>query len=696
MLLALETRRLSPPRLGVVLSGYLSLALLALAVLRPARVTQSGHAVGPRVVVLVDGSLRLSLPGDNGTRWAAAQQALDALGRHFSGANLRWVRFGDEVRPLQREAPPTDESSRIGAALESAYSDAAERPAAVVVVSDGRFSKGATSFVSEAAWRGRTVHTVSVTRRIPADASVREIELAPSIVAHQQSRLRITVGCGGALHCEKLPVTVRELRSQASPALLASIEIPMTDGEGAADVPLVLERAGTRVLDVRIGAQPGDEIPANDHRMVPVDVVRDRLRLLHVAGRATYDVRTLRRWLKSDSAVDLVTFFILREPTDDTNTEEDDELSLIPFPVDELFSDHLPSFDAVILQDFDAATYKLSRHLSELADYVRTGGGLVMVGGATGLSAGGYRGSALADVLPVDLVTAADAYAPASFTPQYTPAGRSGPVTAALRSLLGDTLPSMDGTGVVGAARPGSVVLWQHPSRELSSGGSPMPLVTLGTSGDGRVLVVATDGTWRLGFSELAAQVAGRSYAAFWEPLVGWLMRDPRYESVRARLAAPCRVGQPVRLSVERSAGLEGPVSVQVRSLLDGARVAEGRSERTQGSTDLELPALPEGAYSAALTVGLAPASRLDFACEQGGAAWADSRPDPAQLERIAKSTQGMAVTVATVDALPVPGAVQVVTNRSATPVLRPWLWTLLAALSLGAHWWLRRARGLS
>ena len=35
-----------------------------------------------------------------------------------------------------------------------------------------------------------------------------------------------------------------------------------------------------------------------------VDVARERVRVLHVAGRPTYDVRALRTWLKSNASVD--------------------------------------------------------------------------------------------------------------------------------------------------------------------------------------------------------------------------------------------------------------------------------------------------------------------------------------------------------------------------------------------------------
>ncbi len=134
----------------------------------------------------------------------------------------------------------------------------------------------------------------------------------------------------------------------------------------------------------------GDAIPDNDRRLVTFHVARERVRVLHVAGRPTNDMRALRQWLKSDASVDVVAFFILRTLTDDARASQND-LSLIPFPVDELFTEHLPSFDAVVLQDFDAQPYGLVKYLPNLARYVRGGGGLVMVGGQNSFVSGRIR-----------------------------------------------------------------------------------------------------------------------------------------------------------------------------------------------------------------------------------------------------------------------------------------------------------------
>ncbi len=89
-------------------------------------------------------------------------------------------------------------------------------------------------------------------------------------------------------------------------------------------------------------------------------------------------------------------------------------------------------------------------------------------------------------------------------------------------------------------------------------------------------------------------------------------------------------------------------------------------------------------------------ATRQDFACEAGGDEWADSRPDPERLERMAKATGGAFAFAADAGALPMPRPTVVSAERHVTPLAPPWAWTLAAALLLGAHWIVRRRSGLS
>jgi uncharacterized membrane protein len=695
-------------RLLVFATGFVGMVLFAAAVLRPARITVRGMRVGPRVVVLVDQSRRLLIPlsdgGQDGTRRKRALDVARRLGVSLEGARVSVLGFGEgAVTPLNLEnddpARRLSTESDLRAALSSLVGGAGEHPEAIVVVSDGRLSTPTEDAITkeQLGRLGVPVHTVEVERRAPKDASIRSVRAAGAAVAHQSLALTVEVGCSGGLSCRLVPVTVTELMSDVEPALLASGEAKIEDGVGKVQLDITLDRAGERVLQVAIESPEGDEVAENDSRLLTLSVARDRVRLLHLAGRPTYDVRALRRWLKSDEAVDVVAFFILREGTqgeDDPNADERD-LALIEFPVNELFTTHLPSFDAVILQDIDAVRYKLAQHLPRLARYVEGGGGLIMVGGPSSFGGGKYSQTPLDSVLPVEQVAGGEDIDMASFVPEYTEAGRAAPVTRGLRDLVGEDLPTMHGTNLLGSARASSIVLLEHP--RLKAGAAHMPVLALGEAGDGRSIALSVDDTHQLAYSEFAAKVAGRAYGALWDGLLGWLMRDPRYEAARVELAHECIAGEPAALRVTRLPGMTGKIDVSIERLgaTQGKKVEATAAPSTDTTVEVPLPKLEAGGYTARVRIGAAPPTRHDFACERAGPAWADSRPDPERLERIAQVTGGKAVSYKDVDSIPVPKATEVAAERHVSPVLPAWAWSLASAVMLGAHWVARRRSGL-
>jgi uncharacterized membrane protein len=711
----------------IAASGVLAVLGLLCAVLRPVSIVSKGSLVGPRVVVLADASRSIDLPGDDGTRRAALDRALGELDKRAGEVRLSLYSFGQgPAAPISEAAarapgatplpgaatpPPVFRvkpvlGSDLGTALESIAHAADERPAAIVVLSDGRLDRPGETATADAV-RGALgqlsvpVHTVGLAERAPADASVRKILAAGAAVAHQPFSLRIEVGCDGGLTCGDIPVTARELRDEGPPVKLAEGTAHVTGGKGTIELSVTIERAGTRILEVAIQPPEGDTIPENNRRLFTIDVTRDRVRVLHVAGRPTYDVRALRMWLKSDASVDVVAFFILRTHESQVQATADD-LALIPFPVDELFTDQLPTFDAVVLQDFNAKPYGLDKHLRDLAEYVRNGGGLIMVGGPGSFVGGHYAGTPLASVLPVELDSARDS-SPADlawFSPKITESGRAAPVLAPLRSIIGDELPDMPGANVVGDARPGATVLMTHPTRRTPKG-NPMPLLALGEAGSGRTMALAIDGSHRLLFSDFAAKDAGRAHGAFWDAMLGWLMRDPRFEPAVIDLKGGCIAGEDATVVLRPLAGQRGTAKLKILRLGGGEpmRTREAVLDGSGKPVELGIGALEAAGYSAVVEIagegGKGPTTRRDFACEKGGDEWADSRPDVDRLKAIAAATGGRYVTPSGAGSLPLPPALQVAAERQVAPLLPPWAWAVAAAMLLGAHWIVRRLAGL-
>lgn len=726
-LLVYEARRSTRGRWQLLGSGLLASTLLLVAVARPVRVSSKDVRIGPKVVVLADTSRSMAIKqtGESRTRAEVRNTVLEDMRKRAGDVRLDVRAFSEgKQRAFSVDNGERGQRSDLRSAVRGVLAAADERPLAFVVVSDGTLddpqvavdSAALSAFASEI---GVPMSTVATTQTSPRDAAIRRVNTARTSVAHVPFSLRVEVSCTGGLHCEDLTVAAKELREEGSPALLASGIAHVEDGRALVDLTVTLERAGTRTLALSIETPAGDAIPENNTRYLTFEVARERVRILHVAGRPTNDVRALRSYLKQNASVDVVAFFILRAPNDYPKADPD-ELSLIPFPVDELFSDHLPSFDAIVLQDFDAQPYGLGRHLPAIQRYVRAGGGLVMVGGANSFVAGGYAGTPLASVLPVGMdgspgASAADV---ASFEPTWTPMGQQARLLGPLREVVGNTLPQFAGTNLLGDVVPGAIALWTHPTRRTPSG-APMPVLAVGDMGDGRAIALGVDGTWSLEFSDVGARTAGRGYAALWDGLLGWLMRDPRFEPSQidvpegciANLPTTLRIGplpesvQQVSVDVVHTDGQPGPKVTAVAKRVTVGDVPRSGIIGDDGSALITLPALASGGYVVTANLELAAANggttvgtkvKRDLACEVGGDEWADSEVHPEHLERIARATSGLAVDADHVQSLRFPPPTVVSSEKRVAPVAPAWAWALLATLAAGLNWYLRRTRGLA
>ena len=134
------------------------------------------------------------------------------------------------------------------------------------------------------------------------------------------------------------------------------------------------------------------------------------------------------------------------------------------------------------------------------------------------------------------------------------------------------------------------------------------------------------------------------------------------------------------------------------KPLDDGARAVHLERTRSPSDTvlDFDLPALDPGGYTARLRVTDGTTTRRDFACESGGDEWADSRPDPDRMRALAGATGGAFAFAGDAPRLPLPKPTVVSSERHVAPIAPPWVWTLVAALALGAHWFARRRSGLA
>src|SRR5439155_12254982 len=84
------------------------------------------------------------------------------------------------------------------------------------------------------------------------------------------------------------------------------------------------DQTGRFVYTVAVPVFPDEAVIENNTKSFALKVIRDRVRVLLVAGRPSWDERFLRGLLRQDPNVELISFYILRSNSDvyQSNDEE--------------------------------------------------------------------------------------------------------------------------------------------------------------------------------------------------------------------------------------------------------------------------------------------------------------------------------------------------------------------------------------
>jgi hypothetical protein len=285
------------------------------------------------------------------------------------------------------------------------------------------------------------------------------------------------------------------------------------------DVPLsiTIDHGGPNVIELEVEPGAHELTLDNNRAALIVNGVRDRLKVLLVSGEPHEGERTWRNILKSDPSVDLIHFTILRPPEKQDGTPIR-ELSLIAFPIRELFDVKIEEFDLIIFDRYRRRSILPQAYLENIARYVRKGGALLEAAGPTfGTPLSLYR-SPLGAVLPAE--PTGNVYEE-GFLPEVSEIGRRHPVTA---GLPGD---SPDGKS------PPKWGRWfrhveadPHHGVTVMTGLNNQPLLVLDRAGDGRVAQLLSDDLWlwTRGFE------GGGPQSELLRRVVYWLMKEPDLE----------------------------------------------------------------------------------------------------------------------------------------------------------------------
>jgi len=479
-------------RLGIwlILCGF-----LAHPVIRRAQIT----AWPDIAVIAVDESASNRI----GARPIITQKILEHLSRIGATLpNLEWrvVRFGRQAEDH------IEDNTALFAALDRATRDMPrQRLAGTIIISDGQIHDAPAIWPKEYG----PLHVMIPGQAGDTDRSLRLIDAPAFGLTGQEVTLRLRVADLGIKTTATAPIALSLRRDQDDPVQMildASTADPAT-GNQLISVPIT--HPGDNIFELEVAPLAGEVSQLNNRTRLTINGVRDRLKVLLVSGHPYPGERTWRNLLKSDPGVDLVHFTILRTP-EKLDTTPIRELSLIAFPVRELFEIKLHEFDLVIFDNYEQQGILPNQYYQNIVDYVRQGGALLIVNGASYGGDSSLYNTALKDILPAAPTGQA---IKTPYRPQITDLGRRHIVTA-----------PQNGTQPAEWGRWLRTLPTQKTSGDiLMTGANQQPLLILDHQEKGRIAQLNSDHIWLWdrGYD------GGGPHGEFLRRLAHWLMKEP-------------------------------------------------------------------------------------------------------------------------------------------------------------------------
>ncbi|MBN2476845.1 MAG: VWA domain-containing protein [Pirellulales bacterium] len=482
-----------------------------------------------QLVFLLDSSSSMSISDDatGVTRFNQARQLVQRWWEKLRGdLDLRLIEFSEQARPLddvERLAGlrPDGKATSLAAALQAARKVAQPGDVeAVILFSDG-VHNSAGEPLEAAQQMGMVVHAVGVGASLRSDAAYRDIQVT-GIDCPDQLLLDNVAKITASVEAVGLAGRVVRVILEEDEQQLDEVELTLDSVEGSQPVEFEFRpaTAGRHTYSIVVPPVGEERIEENNRRSAVALVIEPGIRVLYLEGtiRAEYGA-LVQRFLAKDPDLEFCALVQTR-PNVFLKRSNIDGLQLEAIPAD---AEAVNSFDVFLLGDLDASYIRPAQQ-ELFVRRIRDGAGLVMLGGYHSLGPGGYAGTPLGEILPVQLGGREVGQITEPFLPVLTPEGTRHPIFANIAGFFptqqGEPqtagLPPLDGCTRVGPARPGATVLATFPD---ASG--PMAVLAVQPVDRGRTAVFCGDTTRRWQQGPRAADRKS-PFLRFWGQLIRW------------------------------------------------------------------------------------------------------------------------------------------------------------------------------
>jgi hypothetical protein len=577
----------------------LAFALLILGLCDPNLVQENRRPLKDIVAVVVD----RSASQDIGERPGQTDKARDEL-------KARLNALGDvDLRVVETSRQESDtEGTKLFSALRGALSDAPpERVGGAIMITDGDVHDipGTVAALGFDA----PLHALITGQEGERQRRIELIEAPRYGIVGKDQVIALRV-LDSVDHGEPVRLAVRRDGATID-------ELDAKVGERV-NVEAPIDHAGPNVIELEVAPVEGELATDSNRAVVNIEGVRDKLHVLLVSGKPHPGERMWRNLLKSDPNVDLVHFTILRPPEKGGDGTPINELSLIAFPVADLFGRKIKDFDLIIFDRYAQQSILPYAYLDNIANYVRDGGALLMAEGPEFSTPDGLFYSPLGAIAPAE-PTGEDVEAP--FQAKVSDEGLRHPVTRGLAGLDAKTGDGEWGRWfrLIGARATGG--------ETVMSGPDDKPLLMLSRVDKGRVGLLLSDQMWlwARGYD------GGGPYLDLLRRLAHWLMKEPELEEEALRASAK---GHDVTVERQSASGEERETDLVApdgtKTKLTMTPEAPGLSRAHVAVDRYGLYRAEDGQHVALVSVG--PANPLELQ---------DVVSTPEKLRPIAEATGG-------------------------------------------------------
>lgn len=689
-------------------------AVLAFALLRPVLIVSNVVPQQNYVGVLVDDSRSMRISdGGAESRAAFTTRQFGAAGPLTAGLEekfrTRYFRFSSSAERIAAvDSLPFDGTrTRVAPALERARQELSSVPlAGLVLLTDGadNDAEGMTETLLSLKAAQVPVYVVGVGReRFAHDIELSRVSTPGTVLQGASLMVDLVVSQSGYRGRTVQVVVEDEGR------IVGTQDVEFSaDGEPApVRVRFTAENPGPRRFKFRVPPEPDEQVLENNEREVLIMVEDGREKVLYFEGEPRHELAFTRRAVADDEQLQLVVL---------QRTAENKYLRLSVDSAEELVDgfprsrEELFKYRGLVLGTVEASYFSADQ-LRMIADFVsERGGGLLLLGGRRSFAEGGFAGTALADVLPVELDPgqAGDTTVFDWVRVEPTRAGLSHPIVQIAGNEEASeerwrTMPPLSIANRLGALKPGATELLVGRGET----GGEVPVLAYHRYGRGQAIVLGVQDTWHW---QMSADVPleDTSHEMFWRQLLRWLVNgvpDQVAVSVPQDGAAP---GEPVRiladvgdesyLRLNRSrviATVGTPSGAGIEVPLEWTIDRDGEYRAVWTPTETGLHTVKVRASHDGDTLYSRPAS---FEVAESRSEYFGATMNRPLLERIARETGGRFYTEADVATLPEDLSV---TGRGATIIEEKDLWDMPIVLLLllgfvSAEWLYRRGKGLA